>query len=98
MLTHLRYLNNLDKFRYLINIAWDKRILIIIKRLDDNAPLFSSGLHINCKIALQIPSMLIIKFMKMKCWLNYNVFYCIGLSQCVYSCMKANRKCIVSSK
>ena len=98
MLTHLRYLNNLDKFRYLINIAWDKRILIIIKRLDDNAPLISSGFHIICKIALQIPSMLIIKFMKMKCWLNYNVFYCIGLSQCVYSCMKANRKCIVSSK
>ena len=98
MHTHLRYLYDPDIFRYLVYIAWNKWILIIIKRLKNNAPLFSSGFHINCKIALQIPSMLIIKFMKMKCWLNYNVFYCIGLSQCVYSCMKANRKCIVSSK
>ena len=66
MLTHLRYLYNPDIFRYLVNITWTKWSLISIKRLNDNAPLISSGFHINCKIAFQVSSMLIIEFVKME--------------------------------
>ena len=51
MLAHLRYLYDPDIFRYLINITWAKWNLISIKRLNDDAPLISSGFHINRKMA-----------------------------------------------
>ncbi len=66
MFANLHYFNNPHNWSYLINIARDKWLLILIQWLQYYAPLFLPRFHINSKITIQISSFFILKVMKAK--------------------------------